>query len=330
MFVGLALEKFVSLNSVVVKFFSGKSSKVLSNAICKSFGCELGSISRREFSDGELCVGFEESVRGCDLYLIQSTRPPAGNLFELLLLIDAAHRASARQITAVIPYYGYARQDRKDRPRVAITAKLIANMLSTAGVGRILTMDLHAGQIQGFFDVPVNHLDGTAIFVPFLESLSLRNLMFAAPDVGSSARTRVFAKKFNAPMVICVKDRKEANKIESIQIIGDVKDYDVVIVDDLCDTAGTICKASDMIMEKGARSVRAVCTHAVLSGGALGLIEKSSLQELIITDTVPLREEMLKVPKIKILSVADLFAEAIRRIDSHETISELFITSRDQ
>ncbi|MDH5609774.1 MAG: ribose-phosphate pyrophosphokinase [Cyclobacteriaceae bacterium] len=305
-----------------VKIFAGKGTLNLAEKIAKIYDSPLGSITSQKFSDGELHVSLNESVRGCDVFLIQSTNPPSDNLFELLLMIDAAKRASAKYITVVIPYFGYARQDRKDKPRVSIGAKLMANLLTAAGAHRLMTMDLHAGQIQGFFDLPVDHLDGTAIFVPYLRNLNLPELVFAAPDVGGSARARTYAKFFEAEMVICDKHRKRANEIASMQVIGDVKDKNVVLVDDMIDTAGTISKAAAIIMEKGALSVRAVCTHGVLSGKAYENIESSVLEEVLIADTIPVRHES---SKIKVLTVADLFAKGIRRIHSHESISELFI-----
>ncbi|MFT4738416.1 MAG: ribose-phosphate pyrophosphokinase [Paraglaciecola sp.] len=305
-----------------VKIFSGKGSQALAEKIAKGFDAPLGAITSQKFSDGELSVSFNESVRGCDVFLIQSTTPPSENIIELLLMIDAAKRASAQYITVVIPYYGYARQDRKDRPRVAIAAKLMANLLSAAGAHRLMTMDLHAGQIQGFFDIPVDHLDGSAIFVPYIKKLSLKNLVFASPDVGGSARARQYAKFFSANMVICDKHRKRANEIASMQVIGDVTGADVILVDDLIDTGGTLCKAAGIIKDKGAKSVRAVCTHGVLSGKAYENIEQSQLEELIISDSIPPKQE---IEKIKVLTVADLFAKGIRRIHSHDSISELFI-----
>jgi ribose-phosphate pyrophosphokinase len=305
-----------------VKIFSGKGSIDLAKKIAHSYDIVLGESTSQKFSDGELHVSFNESVRGCDVFLIQSTFPPSDNIIELLLMIDAAKRASAKYITVVLPYYGYARQDRKDKPRVAIAAKLMANLLSAAGANRLMTMDLHAGQIQGFFEFPVDHLDGTAIFVPYIRNLKLPNLVFASPDVGGSARARTYAKFFEADMVICDKHRKRANEIASMQVIGDVKDKDVILVDDMIDTAGTICKAAGIIKDKGAASVRAVCTHGVLSGKAYENIEGSVLEEVIITDTIPSKRES---EKIKVLTVAALFAKGIRRIHSHESISELFI-----
>ncbi len=305
-----------------VKIFAGKGTLPLAEKIAKVYDQPLGKSISQKFSDGELHISFNESVRGCDVFLIQSTTPPSDNIMELLLLIDAAKRASAKYVTVVIPYYGYARQDRKDKPRVAIAAKLLANVFSAAGANRIMTMDLHAGQIQGFFDIPVDHLDGSALFVPYIKSLNLDNLVFASPDVGGSARARSYAKFFEADMVICDKHRKRANEIASMQVIGEVQDKDVVLVDDMIDTAGTICKAADIIKDKGANSVRAIATHGVLSGKAYENIENSKLEQVIISDTIQPRE---KSDKIKVLSVADLFAKAIRRTHNHESISELFI-----
>jgi ribose-phosphate pyrophosphokinase len=275
-----------------------------------------------KFSDGEMSPSFDESVRGCDVFIIQSTFPSADNLMELLLMIDAARRASAHYVTAVIPYFGYSRQDRKDRPRVGIGAKLIGNLLTAAGADRLMTIDLHAGQIQGFMDFPVDHLEGNAIFVPYLKSLNLENILFASPDVGGVVRTRNMAKFFNAEMVICDKHRKRANEIASMQLIGDVKGADVILVDDLIDTGGTLCKAAQLIMDKGANSVRAVVTHPVLSGKAYDNISNSVLTELLVTDTIPQKQAC---DKIKVLSVAELFAKAIGRIRDHESISSLFI-----
>ncbi len=305
-----------------VKIFSGKASLDLATRICKSYGKPLGISTSQKFSDGELNFGYNESVRGCDLFVIQATNAPTDNIIELLLMIDAAKRASAQYVTVVLPYFGYARQDRKDKPRVAIAAKLMANLISAAGAHRIMTMDLHAGQIQGFFDIPVDHLDGTAIFVPYIKDLKLDELVFASPDVGGTARARSYAKFFEAEMVVCDKHRKRANEIASMQVIGNVEGKNVVLVDDMADTAGTICKAANIIKEKGAKSVRAICTHAILSGKAYENIENSELTELIVTDTLPLRAES---KKITVLSVADLFATAIRNVHDHKSISSLFI-----
>ena len=305
-----------------VKIFSGSASNYLAKDIAKYYGKDLGAVTTLKFSDGEMSPSFDESVRGCDVFIIQSTFPTADNLMELLLMIDAARRASAHYVTAVIPYFGYSRQDRKDRPRVGIGAKLIGNLLTAAGADRLMTIDLHAGQIQGFMYFPVDHLEGNAIFVPYLKSLNLDNILFASPDVGGVVRTRNMAKFFNAEMVICDKHRKRANEIASMQLIGDVKGADVILVDDLIDTGGTLCKAAQLIMDKGANSVRAVVTHPVLSGKAYENISNSVLTELLVTDTIPSKQEC---DKIKILSVAELFAKAIGRIRDHESISSLFI-----
>ncbi|MFY0605282.1 MAG: ribose-phosphate pyrophosphokinase [Cyclobacteriaceae bacterium] len=305
-----------------VKIFSGKGSTVLANSIAEEYGSVIGNSTSQKFSDGELNFSYNESIRGTDLFLIQSTTPPSDNIMELLLMIDAARRASAKNVNVVIPYFGYARQDRKDRPRVSIAAKMMANLLTAAGANRLMTMDLHAGQIQGFFDIPVDHLDGSAIFVPYIRSLNLPNLIFASPDVGGTARTRTFAKHFEAEMVVCDKHRKRANEIASMQVIGDVTGKDVVLVDDLADTAGTISKAANLLKEKGANSVRAICTHPILSGKAYENIENSELEELIVSDTIALKQ---KSEKIKVLSVARLFAQAIQKVNTNESISALFI-----
>jgi ribose-phosphate pyrophosphokinase len=304
-----------------VKLFAGSGTTVLAQKIAESYGKPLGDVSLSRFSDGEFQPHFNESVRGCDIFLIQSTTPPTENLMELLLMTDAAKRASAHYITVVVPYFGFARQDRKDKPRVAIGAKLIANLITAAGAHRIMTMDLHAAQIQGFFDIPVDHLDASVIFVPYIKSLNLPNLTIASPDMGGSYRARTFAKYFNAEVVICDKRRKRANEIESMSIIGDVSGQDIVLIDDICDTAGTLAKAASLIMENGANSVRAVCSHAVLSGKAYETIENSALAELIVTDTIPLKQES---SKIKVLSTADLFAKAIANVNEHGSISDLF------
>ncbi len=304
-----------------VKLFSGSGSQELAHLIADAYGRELGEVVISRFSDGEYQPHFNESVRGCDVFLIQSTHQPTDNLMELLMMIDAARRASAHYVNAVIPYFGLARQDRKDKPRVAIGAKLVANLLVAAGINRIMTMDLHAAQIQGFFDVPVDHLDASIIFVPYIKSLGLGHLTIASPDMGGSYRARSFAKFFNAEVVICDKRRKRANEIEAMTLIGDVTDQDIVLIDDICDTAGTLAKAAGLIMERGARSVRAVCTHPVLSGKAYETIENSALTELIVTDTIPLKQQS---PKIKVLSTAELFAKAISNVNEHGSISTLF------
>jgi ribose-phosphate pyrophosphokinase len=304
-----------------IKLFSGSASKELATHVAAAYGKELGEVILTIFSDGEFQPHFNETVRGCDVFLIQSTNPPTDNLMELLMMIDAARRASAHYVTAVIPYFGLARQDRKDKPRVAIGSKLVANLLVAAGINRIMTMDLHAAQIQGFFDIPVDHLDASIIFVPYIKSLALGNLTVASPDMGGSYRARSFAKFFNAEVVICDKRRKRANEIESMTLIGDVTDQDIVLIDDICDTAGTLAKAAGLIMERGARSVRAVCTHPVLSGKAYETIENSVLTELIVTDTIPLKHQS---SKIRVLSTAELFAKAIENVNEHGSISQLF------
>ncbi|MDQ1148996.1 MULTISPECIES: ribose-phosphate pyrophosphokinase [Sphingobacterium] len=308
-----------------VKLFAGSGTTELAEKIAQSYGKPLGDKTLSRFSDGEIQPFYNESVRGSDVFIIQSTNQPTDNLFELLLMTDAAKRASAHYITAVVPYFGFARQDRKDKPRVAIGAKMIANLLTAAGIHRIMTMDLHAAQIQGFFDIPVDHLDGSIIFVPYIKSLKLPNLTIASPDMGGSYRARTFAKFFNAEVIICDKRRKRANEIESMSIIGDVTGQDVVLIDDICDTAGTLSKAAALIMENGAKSVRAVCTHAVLSGKAYETIENSVLSEMIVTDTIQLDPEKAKQStKIKVLSTADLFAKAIKSVNQHSSISDLF------
>ncbi|HLT41169.1 MAG TPA: ribose-phosphate pyrophosphokinase [Sphingobacteriaceae bacterium] len=310
-----------------VKLFAGSGTEALSRNIAESYGKPLGDKTLARFSDGEIQPFYNESVRGNDVFLIQSTNMPSDNLLELLLMIDAAKRASAHYITAVVPYFGYARQDRKDKPRVAIGAKLIANLITAAGAHRIMTMDLHAAQIQGFFDIPVDHLDASVIFVPYIKALNLQNLTIASPDMGGSYRARTFAKFFNAEVVICDKQRKRANEVESMSIIGDVTGQDIVLIDDIVDTAGTLSKAASLIMENGANSVRAVCTHPVLSGKAYETIENSALTELIVTDTIPLKQES---SKIKVLSTADLFASAIKNVNEHGSISNLFRINTNQ
>lgn len=305
-----------------VKLFSGQYSRYLADKIADYYGYKLGKCNLLRFSDGEMQPVIEESVRGSYVFFIQSTAAPADNLLELLLLIDTAKRASADYITAVIPYFGYARQDRKDKPRVPISAKMIANLLEAAGANRIMTMDLHADQIQGFFDIPVDHLLSNAIFVPYLEGLNMESTVFASPDVGGVKRARNYANHFKCDLVICDKYRRKANEVAGMTVIGDVQGKDVILVDDLADTAGTLCKAADALIQKGATSVRAVCTHPVLSGKAYENIEASQLSELIVTDTLPLRRTS---PKIKVLSSAKLFAHAIRNTHEHRSISALFI-----
>ena len=310
--------------SVEVKIFSGRATIGLAEKIAKSYGLPLGDVKVTDFSDGEFQPSFEETVRGKDVFIIQSTMPPADNLFELLLMVDAAKRASARKIIAVIPYFGFARQDRKDKPRVAIGAKLVANMLMAAGVDRLMTMDLHADQIQGFFEVPVDHLFASTIFFKEMEKLNTGDLVIAAPDAGGAKRANSYAKKLDVGLALCHKSRKKANEVAEMTVIGDVEGKDVILVDDMCDTAGTLTKAADLFMEKGAKSVRAFCTHAILSGPAYERIENSSLTELIVTDTIPLKQQS---SKIRVLSVADLFADIIHGMVNNESISSHFIIS---
>ena len=307
---------------MAVKIFSGRATTYLAEKIANAYGETLGDVDYQQFSDGEMSPFLAESVRGHEVFIIQSTFAPSDNLMELLLMVDAAKRASADSINVVIPYFGYARQDRKDKPRVAIAAKLIANLISAAGATRIMACDLHADQIQGFFDIPVDHLDGSYIFVPYLKSLKLADIMFASPDVGGIKRARSFAKFFDAELAVCDKYRKEANKVSSMRLIGEVEGKDVVLVDDLVDTAGTICKAAMLLKEKGAKTVRAVCTHPVLSGKAYENIENSVLEELAVSDTIPLKQPS---SKIKVLTVSNLYAKAIRKIHDNESISSLFI-----
>jgi ribose-phosphate pyrophosphokinase len=305
-----------------LKLFAGTNSHYLAEKIAASYGEPLGQRTIKRFSDGEIYVSFDESVRGKDVYIIQSTFPNADNLMELMLMVDAARRASAAEVAAIIPYFGYARQDRKDKPRVPIAAKLVANLLSAAGVDRLMTCDLHAGQIQGFFDFPVDHLDGAAIFIPYLRSIQSDKLIIASPDVGGVKRAREFAKHLKAEFVVCDKHRERANEIASMQLIGNVEGADVILVDDLIDTGGTITRAAEVIMNKGAKSVRAICTHPILSGSAYENIENSVLTEMLVTDTIPLRKE---TSKIKVLTVADLFAKAIYQIQQNESVSSLFL-----
>ena len=305
-----------------IKFFAGRATHYLAEKITKSYGTELGRTSVLEFSDGEFQPYFEESVRGCIVFIVQSTFPPSDNLMELLLLIDAAKRASAYQVVAVMPYLGLARQDRKDKPRCSIGAKLVADLLTVAGADRIMTMDLHADQIQGFFNVPVDHLYGSTIFVPYIKSLGLENLVIAAPDMGGTKRANAYSRFLNCEMVICYKVRKKANVVEEIKVIGDIKEKNIVIVDDMIDTAGTVCLASKLMLEEGARSVRVVCSHPVLSGPAYERIEKSGITEVVVTDTIPLRGHS---DKIKVLTIADLFADVIHKVYKYKSITENFI-----
>ncbi len=303
-----------------IKVFAGSASRALAEKMVPYLGAPLGKSRLQRFSDGELQPVIEESVRGCDVFFVQSTYSPADHLMELLLMIDAARRASAHYITAVVPYYGYGRQDRKDKPRVPIGARLIADMLTVAGAHRVITIDLHAGQIQGFFNIPLDHLEARVIFIPYIKALGLEPLVLAAPDMGSSARVREYAKFLNAEMVICDKHRERANEISEMRLIGDVKGRHVVIIDDMIDTAGTLTAAAGLIMEQGALSVRALATHAVFSGPALDRIEQSVLEEVVVTDTIPLKKS---APKIRVLSVAELLVQAIRSVYEHRSISQL-------
>ena len=304
------------------KLFAGTATASLAQAIANEYGAPMGKVAMQPFSDGEYVLWFEESVRGSRVFLIQSTMPSAENLFELLQMIDAAKRASARHITAVIPYFGYARQDRKDKPRVPITSKLVAKLLEAAGATRVMTMDLHADQIQGFFEIPVDHLYSSSIFIPDIEALGLENLTIASPDVGGSKRASAYGNQLGAEVVICYKQRKKANVVDKMTVIGDVKDRHVILMDDMVDTAGTLTKAADMLMDEGAKSVRAYCTHGVLSGNAIERIEASALDELVITDTIPLKRNS---DKIRTLSVAPLFAAVMRKVQSNESISDHFL-----
>ena len=309
-----------------IKIFSCESSKYLAEKIAKSLQLDLGASSVTHFSDGEFQPAFDESVRGATVFIVQSTFPPVNNLFELLLMIDAARRASAYKVIAVMPYFGWARQDRKDRPRVSIGAKLVANLLHAAGCDRVMTTDLHADQIQGFFDFPVDHVYASSVFLPHIHSLKLENLSVAAPDMGGAKRANAYARLLECPMIICHKSREKANVVGSMTAIGEVEGRNIVILDDMIDTAGTIAKASDMMIQKGALSVRAMATHAVLSGPAYDNIARSALQEVIVTDTIPLRNTPDQdVSKIKVLSVADLFADLIDKVYNYQSISSKFL-----
>ena len=305
-----------------IKVFAGSSSKYLGESICKELGIELGKMNRERFADGEFEVSFEESIRGSEVYLIQSTFPTADNLMELLLMIDAAKRASAASIIAVVPYFGWARQDRKDKPRVSIAAKLVADLLSVAGIDRLITMDLHADQIQGFFDVPVDHLYASSIFIPYIESLHLKDMVIASPDVGGAKRANSYAKYFDVPLVLCHKTRAKANVVEKMTVIGDVEGKNVVLIDDIVDTAGTITKASDLLLTYGAKSVRALCSHGVMSDPATERVLNCGIEELVLTDSIPYIKEN---PKATILPVAKLFADTIRRIHNNQSISSQYL-----
>ncbi len=302
--------------------FSGTVTKYLAEKICDSLGCSLGDMSVTRFADGEFEVCFDESIRGKDVFLVQSTFPNADNLLELLLMVDAAKRASARTVNAVVPYFGWARQDRKSKPRVSIAAKLVADMMSVAGINRLITMDLHADQEQGFFNVPVDHLYASSVMLPYIKSLNLENLVIATPDVGGSKRASAYSKYLNCPMVLCNKTRKKANEVDTMQIIGDVTDANVVLIDDIVDTAGTITKAANLMIENGARSVRAIASHCIMSGPATERVEKSDLVEMVFTDSIPYQGSS---PKVKQLTTADLIAETIRRVLDNESISSQYL-----
>jgi ribose-phosphate pyrophosphokinase len=306
----------------VAKIFAGRATKALAEQISSSYGISLGEVNVLQFSDGEFLPSFIKSVRGSRVFLIQSTMPSSDNLFELLQMIDAAKRASARHITAVIPYFGYARQDRKDKPRVPITSKLVTNLLEAAGATRIMTMDLHADQIQGFFEIPVDHLYSSSLFIPDIEKLKLSDLTIASPDMGGSKRATAYAKQLSTEVVICYKQRKQVNQIDKMTVIGDVSNRHVVLVDDMVDTGGTLVKAAEMLIDQGAKSVRAYCTHGVLSGQAIEKIENSKLQELVITNTIP---QLKQSSKIRVLDVAGLFASVMQKVNSNESISGHFV-----
>ena len=305
-----------------VMVFSGTNSRYLAEKICASLDCPLGKMNITHFADGEFAVSYEESIRGAHVFLVQSTFPNSDNLMELLLMIDAAKRASAKSVVAVIPYFGWARQDRKDKPRVSIGAKLVADLLSVAGIDRLITMDLHADQIQGFFNIPVDHLYASAVFLPYIESLKLKDLVIATPDVGGSKRASTFSKYLGVPLVLCNKSREKANEVASMQIIGDVTDKNVVLVDDIVDTAGTITKAANIMLDAGAKSVRAIASHCVMSDPASFRVQESSLTEIVFTDSIPYSK---KCAKVKQLSIADMFAETIKRVVNNESISSQYM-----
>ena len=305
------------------KIFSGTKSKYMALEIAKNLGVELGQMNIQRFADGEFQVSYEESVRGDEVYLVQSTFPNSDNLMELLLMVDAAKRASAKSVTAVIPYFGWARQDRKDKPRVSIAAKLVASMLTAAGVDSIITMDLHADQIQGFFDLPLNHLLASSVFIPYIKKLKLKDMVIASPDVGGVKRVNSYAKYFNVPLVMCHKQRARANVVEKMTIIGDVQDKNVILIDDMIDTAGTICTAAQVMMDNGAKSVRAIASHAIMSDPATERINKSALEEVVFTNSIPY--DTSRSDKVKIISVAGLIADTIDRIDQHESISSQYL-----
>lgn len=305
-----------------IKIFAGTASRYMGEEIAKELGIELGKMNVQHFADGEFEVSFEETVRGCEVYLVQSTFPNCDNLMELLLMIDAAKRASAHSVIAVIPYFGWARQDRKDKPRVSIAAKLLADLLSAAGVNRVITMDLHADQIQGFFNVPVDHLYASSVFIPYIKSLNLEDMVVATPDVGGAKRANSYAKYLNVPLVLCHKHRAKANVVESMTVIGDVKDKNVILLDDMVDTAGTIAKAANLMKENGAKSVRAFASHAIMSDPASERVDNSAMTEIVFTNSIPFKKDCKKA---HVLSVAPLLADTIRRVHSNESISTQYV-----
>lgn len=305
-----------------IKIFAGTKSRYMGEEICKDLGIELGKMNVQHFADGEFEVSFEETVRGCEVYLVQSTFPNTDNLMELLLMIDAAKRASAHAVIAVIPYFGWARQDRKDKPRVSIAAKLVADILSAAGVNRVITMDLHADQIQGFFNVPVDHLYASSVFVPYIQSLNLPDMVVATPDVGGAKRANSYAKYLNVPLVLCHKQRAKANVVATMTVIGDVKDKNVILIDDMVDTAGTIVKAADLMLSEGAKSVRALASHAIMSDPATERVNDSGLTEMIFTNSIPYTKNSKKVT---VISVAHLIADTIRRVHNNQSISSQYL-----
>ena len=311
-------------NAHKIKFFAGRGSRYLAEKMAASYGIKLGNSTVYEFSDGEFQPAYDESIRGCTVFVIQSTFPPTDNLFELMLMIDAAKRASAHSVIAVMPYFGWARQDRKDRPRVSIGAKLVANLLKASGVDRVMTMDLHADQIQGFFDIPVDHIYASGVFVPYIKSLGIEDLVIAAPDMGGAKRAKAYSSYLKCSVVIAHKQRSKINQVDEMLLIGDVENKNVIILDDMIDTAGTITKAADMLLERGAKSVRAVVSHPVLSGPAYDRINSSALSEVLVTDTIPLNPDA-DLSKFTVLSVADLFADVIERVYNYKEISSKFI-----
>ncbi len=312
------------MNSVIhpIKIFAGTNSRYMGEEICRCLGMELGKMNITRFADGEFEVSFEEPIRGCEVYLVQSTFPNSDNLMELLLMIDAAKRASAHSVIAVIPYFGWARQDRKDKPRVSIAAKLVADLLSAAGVNRVITMDLHADQIQGFFNVPVDHLYASSVFIPYIKSLNLEDVVIATPDVGGAKRANGYAKYLDAPLVLCHKQRAKANVVADMTVIGDVKDKNVILIDDMVDTAGTIVKAANLMKEKGAKSVRALASHAIMSDPASQRVNDSELCEMIFTNSIPFHKDC---PKCTVLSVAEMIADTINRVHNNQSISSQYV-----